>query len=212
MKMFHLSMDQTRHPTVLPRQNRAMRTRAALIVAVETIVADEGPEAVTTTRVATETGLAVGSVYRYFPDRDALLLAAYDETVRRIVASCEAALAALPGTLSRQDAATRLLSEYLSAADAIPAHSGLLRAMRSIRPVEVDQAAGQNPDIVRNLLAPFIERYGERTPDHTRLAFLSVLLGTMVDLYLVTTDASERNKLRRELDAHMLLALARLGD
>ena len=62
------------------------------------------------------------------------------------------------------------------------------------------------------LLAPFIERYGERTPDHTRLAFLSVLLGTMVDLYLVTTDASERNKLRRELDAHMLLALARLGD
>ena len=80
------------------------------------------------------------------------------------MASCETALAALPGTLSRQDAAIRLLSEYLSVADAIPAHSGLLRAMRSIRPVEVDQAAGQNPNIVRNLLAPFIERYGERTP------------------------------------------------
>ncbi len=41
------------------------------------------------------------------------------------------------------------------------------------------------------------------------LHFLSVLLGTIVDLYLVTADAGERARLRQEIEAHMMLALDR---
>ena len=42
-----------------------------------------------------------------------------------------------------------------------------------------------------------------------RLHFLSVLLGTLVDLYLATADAGERARLRQEIEAHMMLTLDR---
>ena len=71
-----------------PVQERALRTRAALLAATEELVTDRGIEAVTTTSVAAAAGCSVGSLYRYFADREALLLAAYDATVRRIVARC----------------------------------------------------------------------------------------------------------------------------
>jgi hypothetical protein len=45
--------------------------------------------------------------------------------------------------------------------------------------------------------------------DPARLHFLSVLLGMLVDLYLVTADAGERARLRQEIEAHMILALDR---
>lgn len=202
-------MDHPKPPLNRPLQGRAMRTKAAMLAAVERVVASEGPEAVTTTRIASETALSVGSVYRYFPDRDALLLAAYDATVMRIVAACEKALNALPPGLAREDAARRLLSEYLAAAESIPAHSGLLRAMRSIRPVETDQSGG-GADISGHILAPFVARFGPRLPDGARVRFLGILLGTMVDLYLVTSDPTERLRLRDELEAHMLFALGRI--
>ena len=43
-----------------------------------------------------------------------------------------------------------------------------------------------------------------------RLHFLNVLMGTLVDLYLVTEGAEARARLRTEIEAHMLLALERL--
>jgi AcrR family transcriptional regulator len=56
-----------------PQQARSQaRIDAALDAAIR-LLEREGAESVTTTRVATEAGMAVGSVYRYFPDRSAIL-------------------------------------------------------------------------------------------------------------------------------------------
>lgn len=194
-----------------PRQPRAQKTRAALIEATEMLVARGGEAAVTTSRVAAVCGVSVGSVYRYFADRDALLLAAYDDTVARIVATCAAALDKLDPTLPADKAARVMLDQYLEASDAVPAHVGLLRVMRRLRPVEHDQ--GQAEDrIVGGLLGPFLARFapGMRTPDPHALAFLNALLGTLVDLYLVEERADIRRRLRDDIEAHMVLALGRI--
>lgn len=198
---------------IAPRQTRAKKTRDALLGAVERIVAAEGAEAVTTTRIAVETGVAVGTIYRYFDGREALLLSAYDATVARIVASCGAALADIDPATAPADAARALLGLYLDTAEAIPSHSGLLGAMRAIRPIEADQSGSNEASIVGDLLAPFLERFaGSAAPDPLRLRFMNVLLGTLVDLYLVTPDAQTRARLRAEIEAHMLLALERATD
>ena len=194
----------------MPRQKRALRTRETLLAAVETIVAAEGTDAVTTTRIAAATGVSVGTIYRYFDDRAALLLAAYDATVTRIVAACGAALADLDPRLPVADAARDLLELYLDTADFIPAHSGLLAAMRAVRPVAADQGGNNEVTIVGDLLAPFLQKFaGGAAIDPARLHFISVLLGTLVDLYLVTQDPDERARLRQDIEAHMLLALDR---
>lgn len=195
-----------------PIQKRAAGTRARLIAMVEKIVATEGPSPVTTTRIAAETGLAVGTIYRYFADREALLLAAYDATVQRIVAACAGRLAEIPTAAKAPEAARLLLGFYLDAADAVPAHAGLLAAMRAIRPVEADQRGGEAADIIGDLIAPLIARHAPETPDlhPARLRFASVVAGTMVDLYLVTADPAARDALRAEMEAHVALMAERL--
>ena len=197
---------------VEPRQDRALKTRAALLAAVEAIVAVDGHEAVTTTRVAAETGTAVGTIYRYFIDREALLLAAYEATVKRIVAQCASKLEALPADLTAAEAARTLLSHYLEAAESIPAHTGLLAAMRSIRPIEADQQGGGQTGITGDLLLPFLARYvpSQQSVEPVQLRFLSVLVGTMVDLYLVTSDSAARAHLREEIEAHIALMVDRM--
>ena len=195
----------------LPVQHRALRTRAALLAAVEALVAAEGAAAVTTTRVADAAGVSVGTLYRYFTDRDDLVLAAYDGTVERIVAACAKELEALPEDIEVEDAARRLLGIYLAAAEAIPSHSGLLKAMRAVRPVEADHG-NEYSGVVDEILAPFLARFGQpgAAPDPLRLNLLNVLMSTLVDLYLVTRSPEERAALRVEIEAHMLLAVARL--
>lgn len=194
---------------IVPIQDRAFRTRAALLEATEKLVAEEGIDAVTTTRIAAAACLSVGTLYRYFADREALLLGAYDATVQRIVSRCAAQLAALPGKTPAPQAARVLLGVYLEAAEAIPAHSGLLKAMRSIRPVEAEEAGDRN-HVVHDIVAPFLARFApDRPVDPPGLHLLNVLLGTLVDLYLVTPDPSARARLREDVEAHMLLALKR---
>lgn len=193
----------------VPTQDRALKTRAALLATVERLVAEEGADAVTTTRIAAETGVSVGTLYRYFADREAVLLSAYDATVDRIVASCAAALAALPANTPIADAARTLLGVYLDAAEATSSHSALLKAMRAIRPVEADNKINENR-VVDDIIAPFLARFvPENAVDPLRLHLINVLLGTLVDLYLVTPDAPSRARLRHDVEAHMLLALER---
>ena len=194
----------------VPVQGRALRTRATLLSSVEALVAAEGAAAVTTTRVADAAGVSVGTLYRYFADRDDPMLAAYDDTVERIVSACAKALEALADDLSVEDAARRLLAVYLAAAEAIPAHTGLLKAMRAVRPVEADHDNAYS-GVIEEILAPFLARFAApgTKADPTRLNLLNVLMSTLVDLYLVTRS-EDRAALREEIEAHMLLAVARL--
>ena len=196
-----------------PVQRRAYRTRASLLEAVETIVAEQGAAAVTTTSIAAHVGVSVGTLYRYYTDREELLLAAYDATVERIVAICGEALSALPEDLSVGEAARALLGVYLDAAEAIPAHAGLLKAMRAIRTIEADQTGASEMSIVESIFAPFFGKYApQAAAKPERLHFMAVLIGNLVDLYLLAPGTGEeRTAMRREVEAHLLLALERMS-
>lgn len=198
---------------VSPVQRRAYRTRASLLEAVEAVVAEQGAAAVTTTAIAAHAGVSVGTLYRYYADRDELLLAAYDATVERIVAACSEALSVLPQDLAAEDAARALLVVYLDAAEAIPAHAGLLKAMRAIRTIEADQTGPVGTAVVESIFAPFFGKYAPAsTIGPERLHFTAVLIGSLVDLYLLTPGTGEeRAAMRREVEAHLLLALERMN-
>lgn len=195
-----------------PVQRRAYRTRASLLEAVETVVAEQGAAAVTTTAIAAHAGVSVGTLYRYYTDRDELLLAAYDATVERIVAACSEALSELPEDLAAEDAARALLAVYLDAAEAIPAHAGLLKAMRAIRTIEADQTGAVGSVIIESIFAPFFGKYAPGAAARPeRLHFTAVLIGSLVDLYLLALGTGEeRAAMRREVEAHLLLALERM--
>jgi len=62
-----------------PRQRRALETVDVIVRATTQILSRDGVEGLTTNRVAEKAGVSIGSVYQYFPDKDALI----DEVRRR---------------------------------------------------------------------------------------------------------------------------------
>src|SRR5262245_34479075 len=60
-------------PSKLPRQRRSRATRARLLEAAARVFAERGYAGGTTNHIAAEAGLSVGSLYQYFPNKDAML-------------------------------------------------------------------------------------------------------------------------------------------
>lgn len=58
-----------------PRQARAAATIEAIIEAAAQVLRKEGEEALTTAKIAERAGVSIGSIYQYFPNKDAILLA-----------------------------------------------------------------------------------------------------------------------------------------
>jgi len=68
---------------VEPSQERSVARIDALLDAAAAVVDEVGFDRLTTAQVAEESGASIGTVYRYFPDRIALLVALRDRAVRR---------------------------------------------------------------------------------------------------------------------------------
>ncbi|MDX1873015.1 TetR/AcrR family transcriptional regulator [Mycolicibacterium sp. 120266] len=68
----------------IPRQVRSRERLAHVLTTADQLLAMEGPEALTTTRVAAEAGMSVGAVYQYLPDRDAIIEALATSYLARI--------------------------------------------------------------------------------------------------------------------------------
>ncbi|WP_324785023.1 TetR family transcriptional regulator [Streptomyces sp. H51] len=56
-----------------PQQARSRARLARVLQAAERVLVEEGVEALTTTRVAAEAKVSIGSLYQYLPDRDAII-------------------------------------------------------------------------------------------------------------------------------------------
>jgi AcrR family transcriptional regulator len=67
-----------------PRQRRARQTVEAVLDAVVRIVKREGAQAVTTNRVSEVAGVSIGSLYQYFPDKQAIFVALHRRHIEEI--------------------------------------------------------------------------------------------------------------------------------
>src|ERR1700712_2912157 len=70
-------MTERRSPTISsrkePRQTRSTGLVADILEAATRVLAEEGARRFTTARVAERAGVSVGSLYQYFPNKDAIL-------------------------------------------------------------------------------------------------------------------------------------------
>ncbi|WP_416967619.1 TetR/AcrR family transcriptional regulator [Streptomyces sp. 4F14] len=72
-----------------PRQARSVEKVAKVLAAAERLLAEDGVDVLTTTRVAAEAGVSVGALYQYLPDRDAIVEALADLYLGRLEAAME---------------------------------------------------------------------------------------------------------------------------
>ena len=83
--------DQRTRPRKQPRQARAQHTVNAIIEASARILEEQGHGGFTTNAVAELAGASIGTLYQYFPDKDALLGALIARETSRLVEEVEAA-------------------------------------------------------------------------------------------------------------------------
>jgi AcrR family transcriptional regulator len=81
-----------------PSQARAQETVDALLIATKTLLIRGGMEAATTNAVAKLAGVSIGSLYQYFPSREALIAELSRRHVERVLALIFGEMDALLGT------------------------------------------------------------------------------------------------------------------
>ena len=81
-------------PRKLPVQTRSRVTVDAIFEATIQVLLSDGVDRLTTTRVAERAGVSVGSLYQYFPNKQALIIALnaryLDTLAQRVEATCTA--------------------------------------------------------------------------------------------------------------------------
>ncbi|MFN3363952.1 MAG: TetR/AcrR family transcriptional regulator [Allorhizobium sp.] len=81
---------QSLTPRKRPRQARAAATVDAIYEATIQVLLSDGPHRLTTTRVAERAGVSVGTMYQYFPQKQALIHALNERYLERLAEKIEA--------------------------------------------------------------------------------------------------------------------------
>jgi AcrR family transcriptional regulator len=101
-------------PRKSPRQERSRRTVERIVEAAARIFHEQGYAGATTNDIADEAEISIGSLYQYFPNKDAILVA----LTRRHIASTTAGLADLIGSVrvdAGLDVVVRTVVDFLVA-------------------------------------------------------------------------------------------------
>jgi len=79
-------------PRKRPRQVRSQATVDAIVEACLFLLEQGDPDRITTNSIAARAGVAKGSLYQYFPDKDAIVAAAFDRVLSRGIEVYEASM------------------------------------------------------------------------------------------------------------------------
>jgi AcrR family transcriptional regulator len=146
-------------PVRAPRQERSRRRVSALLDAAAVEFAEKGFASATTTAVAARAGVPIGSLYQWFPDKEALLYGLAD---RHLTEGTEAMLAALARARAAPDleSSVRLLVQA-----AVDANSGDPRVHRILyreapRPAELQGRLAELQDALAGWVADELARRG----------------------------------------------------
>lgn len=186
-------------PRKTPRQARSAVTIEAIHTATIQVLLSDGVGRLTTTRVAERAGVSVGTMYQYYPHKQALLFAIVERQLDLIVTAMLAAVERLEGR-DLQSVAEGLATAWLDAKMADIVSS---RAIYGIA-AEFDLS-----DLMNRAKALMIETIGPllatvpdaRFADPESAAFMlaALLGGTVRAVMEAGSDEDDLERLRREL-------------
>ena len=100
-----------------PSQSRAQHTVAAIFEAAGLLAAERGEDALTTNLIAERAGVSIGTLYQYFPTREAIVEAMVAQERARVMRALDDLLARFgaQGGTPPQDVVREFVHVYLSA-------------------------------------------------------------------------------------------------
>lgn len=194
-------------PRKLPIQARSTATVDALHTATIQVLTQEGLGRCTTTRVAERAGMSVGSLYQYYPNRDALLAAVLEKHLAGVADAVAKTCRQHHGE-PLPDMATALVTTFLAAKLRDPAESKALYAVASeCGGAELTaKTSRRTVAVVADMLASSVDAHFDH-PTTTAAILLGALVGPVRALLEGRTPAGFEACLEEQL---ILLAAAYL--
>lgn len=170
-------------PRANPTQVRSEKTRAQIIEAAIKIIDEQGIGALTTRRIAAETNIAIASVYRYFPNKEAILYAIISDWYERITQLYEK-YDAMDNTGMSWQVFFKLLDDdsFFAAPEYAAGYRYWSVIVNSQAVPELHELDQRHEDRIVNYIAVFLQRFGATWPMED--------LQNLARLYFHTSDAA----------------------
>jgi AcrR family transcriptional regulator len=171
------------NPRKMPSQSRSALTVDAILEGAAHILERHGLEGYTTNAIAQRSGVSIGSLYQYFPTKDAITAALIERESATVAQDVAAALQINSFT----QALTALINIAVNQQLKRPELARLLdfeqNRLRAILPTSVDAMA------VRQLVVDFLKHRGDPAMSNPELA-----AADMMSIISALTDAAGRRK------------------
>lgn len=190
-----------------PQQARGAARVDAILDAAEGVIASDGPDGASMNAIAKAAGTAPGSLYHFFPDKDALLVAVAERQAARFTALHAEAIPeqALAWPLRR--ALTHTLAQFAAFYEAHPTFEPVRRAIARREGAAERLRARDESDtdvVTRAVERLLATRLDARTPtDRRRVASVMVAMADGV----LSAAAEQPATVRRALVAELVEAL-----
>jgi AcrR family transcriptional regulator len=162
-------LDGLHHLRNEPVQARSTARLGQLLDAAAAIVDEIGYERLTTAMVADRAGASIGTVYRYFPDRIALLQALAGRNLERVLGTVVDEVLD-PGHDNWLDALSAGFGHFVAAYRDEPGFRGLRNGdVLDLRPAPNERT--YNSLVAESILAALGSRFGIENSDDNRFAF-----------------------------------------
>lgn len=183
-----------------PQQERSTRRLASFLAAAADLFVEVGFEAATMTAIAERSGASIGTLYHYFPDKQAVASALVHQYAEEIEAHWKPLIANAPA-LTHQDFADRFIECISEFVQSHPAYLSLLSAPTRFR---------RDPAARRALRVAIADAFRARNPS---LSAEKALLAANVALQIVKgmtnlyTEISPKEKPQVSAEFKKALAL-----
>lgn len=188
--------EQAIEPRKRPRQARATHTVEAILEAAARILEGQGLSAFNTNAVAERAGVSIGTLYQYFPAKEAILVALIRRKREGLLAALRAAAEEGRG-LTLVETVTRLVSAALSLQRQRPGLARSLDYADALLPIDGETTALKQAIMAR--IAALLAGHGIADPEMAARDLVALVHG-MADaagLYGETDIASLETRITR---------------
>lgn len=192
---------QTIEPRKVPRQGRSRATVDAILDAAAEGIASRGYDALTTNAISERAGVSIGTLYEYFPNRDAIVASLASRAFLRSEAAMRQALQeCVVWSLPRFEGVEHML---LSGLKVLLAERAVFKELLSQAPFILQLPAVREArntsirlsqdvrDVSRGLNLPM--------PESDAWLISMMLSSAMLEIACLDTDEEDRRRLTREL-------------
>ncbi|GAA3866571.1 TetR/AcrR family transcriptional regulator [Celeribacter arenosi] len=167
-------LDHAPLPKKSPRQARAQATYDAILQAAAHILTEGGPTALTTNLVAEHAGVSIGSLYQYFPSKEAIVAELIRDLRRQMLDDIRGMAAFVEGQPLRF-AVARMIRASIHHHVHTQGRAEVLEQLEHHLPFDTETEAIKTQII--DLVAALLDSHGIEQPRHAAFDMINLVVG-----------------------------------